>query len=139
MPDGFEATVFHEGVGRARHLAVTPDGAVYVKLRGPVRGQTPAEFKGIVGLKDTGGDGRADQVEYFGSYEDTGDYGTGMRLYEGYIYFTTAGEVYRQKLTPGRLVPEAPVELVLKHNYRQEGRYYEHSAKPTTSDAAGHL
>ena len=56
MPDGFEATVFHEGVGRARHLAVTPDGAVYVKLRGPVRGQTPAEFKGVVGLKDTGGD-----------------------------------------------------------------------------------
>ena len=92
MPDGFEATVFHEGVGRARHLAVTPDGAVYVKLRGPVRGQTPAEFKGVVGLKDTGGDGRADQVEYFGSYEDTGDYGTAMRFYEGYIYFTTAGE-----------------------------------------------
>jgi glucose/arabinose dehydrogenase/mono/diheme cytochrome c family protein len=139
LPDGFEATVFHEGVGRARHLAVTPEGAVYVKLRGPVRGQTAAEFKGLVGLKDTGGDGRADQVEYFGSYEDTGDYGTGMRFYEGHIYFTTAGEVYRQKLTPGTLVPETPVDLVLRHNYRQDGRSYEHIAKPITFDDAGHL
>ncbi len=79
-------------------MAVTSDGIVYVKLRGPVRGQTPAEFKGLVALKDTGGDGRADQVEYFGDYEDTGDYGTGMRIFEDHIYFTTAGEVYRQKL-----------------------------------------
>ena len=33
LPEGFEATVFHDGVGRARHLAVTRDGIVYVKLR----------------------------------------------------------------------------------------------------------
>ena len=105
LPGGFEATVFHDGVGRARHLAVTRDGIVYVKLRGQVQGQPPAGFKGVVALRDTSGDGRADQVEYFGAYEDVGDYGTGMRVYDGYIYFTTAGEVYRQKLTPGQLVP----------------------------------
>lgn len=139
LPGGFEATVFHDGVGRARHLAVTSDGMVYVKLRGPVRGQTAAEFKGVVGLQDTGGDGRADLVEYFGDYEDTGDYGTAMRVYEGYIYFTTAGEVYRQKLTPGTLVPDAPVELVMKHNYRQPGRSYEHIAKPIAFDESGHM
>ena len=139
LPQGFEATIFHDGVGRARHLAVTSDGIVYVKLRGPVRGQTPAEFKGLVALKDTGGDGRADQVEYFGDYEDTGDYGTGMRLYEGHIYFTTAGEVYRQKLVPGQLVPTTPVELVLKHGYKESGRSYEHIAKPISFDEQGHL
>ena len=139
LPQGFEATVFHDGVGRARHLAVTDDGIVYVKLRGPVRGQTQEQFKGVVALKDTGGDGRADQVEYFGPYNDTGDYGTGMRLYEGHIYFTTAGEVYRQKLVPGQLVPTAPVELVLKHGYRESGRSYEHIAKPITFDEKGHL
>ena len=35
LPDGFEAVVLHDGVGRARHLAVTDDGIVYVKLRTP--------------------------------------------------------------------------------------------------------
>ena len=136
LPDGFEATVFHDGVGRARHLAVSGDGFVYVKLRGPVSGQPPAEFKGLVALRDSGGDGRADQVEYFGAYEDTGDYGTGMRLYEGHIYFTTAGEVYRQKLVPGQLVPTTPVETVVKHGFR---RPYQHIAKPITFDDQGHL
>ena len=139
LPDGFHATVFHDGVGRARHLAVSADGNVYVKLRGPARGQTPAQWKGVVGLRDTGGDGRADDVEYFGEYEDTGDYGTGMRVYEGYIYFSTAGEVYRQRLEAGKLVPSTPVELVLKHNYRTPGRSYEHIAKPIAFDDNGHL
>ncbi len=139
LPDGFSATVFHDGVGRARHLAVTDEGVVYVKLRGPVRGQAPEQFKGLVALRDTGGDGRADEVEYFGAYEDTGDYGTGMRVYDGHIYFSTAGEVYRQKLQPGRLVPDTPVELVMKHHYRQPGRSYEHIAKPIAFDDQGHL
>ena len=64
--------------------------------------------KGLVALRDTGGDGRADEVEVFGDYDDTGDYGTAMRIHDGYIYFSTAGEVYRQKITPGRLVPDGP-------------------------------
>ncbi len=139
LPGGFEATVFHEGVGRARHLAVTDDGIVYVKLRGPRPGQSGPDWKGLVALRDTSGNGQADETEYFGAYEDTGDYGTGMRIYEGHIYFTTAGEVYRQKLVPGRLVPDTPVELVLKHGYRQPGRGYEHIAKPITFDGEGHM
>ena len=131
--------MFHEGVGRARHLAVTADGIVYVKLRGPRGGEPPAGFKGLVALRDNGGDGRADEMQAFGDYEDTGDYGTALRIYEGHIYFSTAGEVYRQKLTPGQLVPTSPVELVLKHNYKQAGRSYEHIAKPITFDDRGHL
>ncbi len=139
LPGGFEATVFHDGVGRARHLAVTSEGTVYVKLRGPVRGQAAADFKGLVALQDTGGDGRADRTEYFGDYQDTGDYGTALRLYEDHLYFSTAGEVYRQKLMPGQLVPTGPVQLVLRHAYKTEGRSYEHIAKPITFDDRGHM
>jgi glucose/arabinose dehydrogenase len=138
LPDGFRATVFHDGVGRARHLAVTGDGVVYVKLRGPVAGQPPAAFKGLVALQDTGGDGRADRVEYFGDYEDTGDYGTGMRLFDGHIYFSTARQIFRQRLTPGRLVPTSPVEVVLRHQSRLS-QSYEHIAKPIAFDDRGHL
>ena len=73
LPDGFAAVVVHDGVGRARHLAVTDDGIVYVKLRVP-------QPKGLVALRDTSGDGRADEVQVFGDYDDTGDYGTAMRI-----------------------------------------------------------
>ena len=61
LPGGFEATVFHEGVGRARHLAVTDDGIVYVKLRGPRPGQSGPDWKGLVALRDTSGNGQADE------------------------------------------------------------------------------
>src|SRR5690606_37661468 len=73
LPDGFEAVVVHEGVGRARHLAVTESGDVYVKLRVP-------NPKGLVALRDADGDGRAEQMEVFGDYHDVGDYGTAMRI-----------------------------------------------------------
>lgn len=139
LPGGFAATVFHEGVGRARHLAVTPDGIVYVKLRGPKAGEPAAGFKGLVALRDTGRDGVADETVQFGAYEDVGDYGTGLRLFDGHLYWSTAGEVYRQKLVPGRLDPGTPVELILKHHYKQDGRSYEHIAKPIAFDEAGHL
>ena len=32
LPSGFRATVFYENLGRARHIAVAPNGDVYVKL-----------------------------------------------------------------------------------------------------------
>jgi hypothetical protein len=32
LPQGFKASVFFENLGRARHLAVAPNGDVYVKL-----------------------------------------------------------------------------------------------------------
>ena len=132
LPDGFEAVVVHEGVGRARHLAVTDDGIVYVKLRVP-------NPKGLVALRDTSGDGRADEMQVFGEYTDTGDYGTAMRLHAGHIYFTTAGEVYRQRITPGQLVPSGPVETVLRHEYKKNLRSYEHIAKPIAFDGKGHM
>jgi glucose/arabinose dehydrogenase/mono/diheme cytochrome c family protein len=131
LPDGFEAVVVHDGVGRARHLAVTESGDIYVKLRVP-------NPKGLVALRDADGDGRAEQMEVFGEYPDVGDYGTAMRLYDGHLYFSTAGEVFRQKLTPGRLVPATPVELVLTHDTKAVPTY-EHVAKPVTFDKAGHM
>jgi glucose/arabinose dehydrogenase/mono/diheme cytochrome c family protein len=132
LPDGFGAVVVHDGVGRARHLAVADDGIVYVKLRVP-------QPKGLVALRDTSGDGRADEVQVFGDYADTGDYGTAMRIHAGHIYFTTAGEVYRQRITPGQLVPSTPVETVLRHDYKKNLRSYEHIAKPIAFDGKGHM
>ena len=62
-----------------------------------------------------------------------------MRIYNDYLYFTTASEVLRQKLTPGKLVPESEAEIMLTDDYRN-GKYgYSHIAKPITFDNEGHM
>ena len=132
LPDGFEAVVVVDSVGRARHLAVSDNGDIYIKLRIP-------NPKGIVALRDTDNDGKADSVVVFGDYVDEGNYGTAMRIYNEHLYFSTAGEVYRTKLTPGQLVPDGPVELILKDDYKNAPLGYEHIAKPISFDNDGNM
>ena len=134
LPDGFEALVVVDSIGRARHLAVSESGDIYVKLRVPDK-----QGKGIVGITDTYNDGKADKVEYFGDYSDTGNYGTGMRIYRGYLYFSTAGEVYRYKMDPGNLLPIGEPELILRDDYKNAKYGYEHIAKPIAFDQKGNM
>ncbi len=132
LPDSFEAVVVADSTGRARHIAVNANGDIYVKLRSP-------NPKGILALRDKDNDGHAETREVFGDYTDEGHYGTGMRIYNGYIYFTTAGEVYRIKLTDGDLVPKSKVEMIMKDDYKNDPHGYEHIAKPITFDDNGHI
>jgi len=132
VPDGFEVKVVADSVGSARHMAVNDNGDIYVKLRG-------GKPKGIVGLRDVNQDGKADSINYFGQYEDKGNYGTAMRIHHGYLYFSTAGEVYRIKLTAGRLVQNAKPEMIVFDDYKNDPHGYEHIAKPIALDEAGNL
>jgi len=132
VPDGFEVVVVADSIGSARHMAVNDNGDIYVKLRG-------GKPKGLVGLRDLDQDGKADSIAYFGNYEEQGHYSTAMRLYKGYIYFSTAGEVFRIKMVPGELVQDAEPELVIKDDYRNDPHGFEHIAKPITFDNDGHL
>ena len=132
LPDSFDAVVVADSTGRARHIAVNANGDVYVKLRSPAP-------KGLLALRDENNDGRAETREVFGDYKDEGEYGTGMRIYNGYLYFATAGEVYRMKLTGDDLVPDSKVELIMKDDYKNDPHKYEHIAKPITFDNNGHL
>jgi glucose/arabinose dehydrogenase len=132
VPDGFEVVVVADSIGSARHMAVSDNGDIYVKLRG-------GKPKGIVALRDVNKDGKVDTIKYFGDYEDKGNYGTAMRIHNGYMYFSTAGEVYRFKMTPGQLVPDGEVELIVLDEYKKDMHGYEHIAKPIALDEAGHL
>jgi len=132
VPDGFEVVVVADSTGSARHMAVNDNGDVYVKLRGG----KPA---GIVALRDVNEDGKADTIKYFGNYEDKGNYGTAMRIHNGYMYFSTAGEVYRIKLSPGQLIPEGEVETIVVDEYKKDRHGYEHIAKPIALDEEGNL
>jgi glucose/arabinose dehydrogenase/mono/diheme cytochrome c family protein len=134
LPDGFEAIVVVDSVGRARHLAIDQKGDIYVKLRVPDK-----NGNGLVAVRDEDKNGKADKVNYFGGYPDTGNYGTGMRIYRGYLYFSTAGEVYRYKMDKDQLLPIGEPELILIDNYKNAKYGYEHIAKPIAFDNNGHI
>lgn len=129
LPDGFEAVVVADSIGNARHLAVNKNGDIYVKLT------YAKQDSGNVAIRDMNKDGKADSIVYFGDYKAEKGYGpTSMRIYNGYIYFSTQGAVYRQKLTPGKLIPESKIELVLTDNYITE-----HIGKTLAFDDEGHM
>lgn len=129
LPDGFQAVVVADSIGHARHLAVNKNGDIYVKLT------YAKQDSGNVAIRDSNNDGKADHIAYFGDYKAESGYGpTAMRIYDGHIYFSTKGAVYRQKLTPGKLVPESKIELVLTDNYINE-----HIGKSLAFDDDGHM
>jgi glucose/arabinose dehydrogenase len=103
LPAGFGALRAAENTGRARHIAVTAGGDIYVKLN------RPKEGKGIVYLQDANDDGKMDDTKMFGNYG-----GTGMYLKNGYLYASSDTEVFRYKLNEnGQVInPDAPEKIV---------------------------
>ncbi len=129
LPDRFEAVVVADSIGRARHLAVNENGDIYVKLT------YAKQDSGNVAIRDVNNDGKADNIVYFGDYKAESGYGpTSMRIYNGYIYFSTKAAIYRQELTPDKLLPESKIELVLTDNYLTE-----HIGKTLAFDDDGHM
>src|SRR5882757_3953493 len=62
LPGGFKANAIAENLGAARHMAVTPQGDIYVHLAGLKSGS------GIVELHDAGGMATATEVTRFGDF-----------------------------------------------------------------------
>lgn len=124
LPEGFEASVFHEGVGRARHIVVRDNGDVYVALRQPNQGG------GIAALRDNDRDGRADRTEYFGDHV-----GTGIGIRGDFLYFSSDRAIYRYRLPKDDLVPENGAQTVVD-GFPEQGS---HAAKAFAFDDADHL
>ncbi|WP_246474309.1 PQQ-dependent sugar dehydrogenase [Arenibacter arenosicollis] len=133
LPEGFEAVVVVDSIGPARHLAVNKNGDIYIKMR------FAHEEGENIGLRDTNNDGKADIIKRFGVFDQRGYYATGMRIYENYLYYSTASTVYRQKLTRGKLIPESEPEVMLTDDYQNSIYGYSHIAKPLTFDDDGHM
>jgi glucose/arabinose dehydrogenase len=102
LPTGFSALVVADDIGRSRHLAVTPQGNIYVKLNSRRNG------KGIVLLRDINGDGRADEQIAFGNYG-----GTGMYVKGNYLYASSNEAVFRYKLNDQGIVDTTSVETIV--------------------------
>ena len=127
LPDGFGALVVVDSIGESRHLAVNNNGDIYVKLR------INTGDKGNVALRDTNGDGKADIIERFGDYPNDGRFATEMRIHNGYLYFSSELVVYRQKLTPNKLIPEGKPETLVTDPYPIRW----HNAKTLAFDGKG--
>jgi glucose/arabinose dehydrogenase len=124
LPPGFSAQVYTQTTGRGRHIVVNDNGDIYVSLARLKDG------KGIVALRDTNKDGTADIVEYFGSF-----YGTGIGIYQGYLYFGADTIVVRYKLRPGKLLPDPNYEVIAK-GFQVN---FQHAAKSITFDNNGNM
>lgn len=129
LPKGFCATVFADVEGAPRHIAVAPDGTVYVNAatRAGSGGDGP-----IVGLKDTNGDGRADIVTRFG-----GDVpgGTGIALHKDWLYLESKDRIIRYPRKDGEVALKGAPETIVK-DLPLGGN---HVARPFAIDAQGNL
>ena len=124
MPPGFGALKVADGLKAARHLAVAPNGDIFVKLEGLKSG------KSIYWLHDANKDGKAEQMKGFGNY-----IGTGMYLKDHYLYASSNEEIYRYKLgddfKPDTANPEKIITGLLSR--------HEHESKSIVLDDAGNI
>jgi glucose/arabinose dehydrogenase len=138
LPDGFCATVFADKIGHARHLVVSPDGAVYVNTwSGKYYGNDkPPEGGFLVALRDTTGDGVADQVVRFGdTVAKGGTGGTGIALHDGALYAEAHDRIVRYRLSAGSLAPTGDAETIVQ-SLPITG---DHPMHPFAIDASGGL
>ena len=132
LPEGFVALVVVDSLGPARHLAVNDNGDIYVKLRYSKKGEA-----GNVALRDLNQDGKADSIVRFGDYDNSGSLSNAMRIHNGYLYFASELVIYRNKLTPGELVPRSKMEVVLTDDHKHGAHW--HITKPMAFDDKGHM
>lgn len=125
LPAGFTGTVVADKLGRARHIAVNSNGDVYVKL------ERLKDGKGIIRLRDTNGDGVADEQFTFCNYA-----GTGIAISNGYLYASSNSEVYRYKFNAKNEIenPDNPEIIVTGLVDKRQ-----HASKSITLDGKGSI
>ena len=103
LPDGFGALKVAETGAKARHLVVTPQGDIYVKLAKPNK-----EGKAILVLHEAP-NGKAELKSSFGTYG-----GTEVALKNGYLYASSNTEVFKYKVNDKNEVinPDQPEKIV---------------------------
>ena len=124
LPGNFGALVVADSIGRARHLTVRENGDIYVALENMDKGG------GIAALRDTSGDGKADQLSYFGDY-----FGTGIDIRDNYLYFAPDSALFRYTFNGDELLPETNFETIV-HGLTSRRQ---HAAKTFTFDNNGNV
>jgi glucose/arabinose dehydrogenase len=124
LPAGFQVVVVADTLGRARHLAVATNGDIYVKLERLKNG------RGIIVLRDTNGDGKADQLTGFGDY-----IGTGIAIKDNFLYASSNSAVYRYQMKNGIVSESEKPEVIVSGLIDKR----QHASKSLTLDNAGNI
>jgi glucose/arabinose dehydrogenase len=138
LSPGFCATVFADNIGHVRHMAVAPDGALYVNTWSGryFHNDTPPAGGFLVALKDSKGDGKADVIQRFGDGVPQGSAGgSGIALYNGAVYAEQNDKIIRYALPKDSLVPNGPPQVVVS-GLPLTG---DHPMHPFVIDGEGHL
>lgn len=125
LPAGFGALKVAETGARTRHITITPQGTIFVKLNRP-----NAAGKGVLMLRENSS-GKAEVVSGFGNYGGTGIYST-----PEYLFASSDQEVFRYKLNgKGEVTnPEQPEKIITGLLNRKQ-----HESKSITLDKAGNI
>jgi hypothetical protein len=108
LPAGFSAAVIAHDLGSVRHIAITPQGGIYVKHK------SAGGNAGILYLTEA--NGAATVKTSFGTFD-----GTGIYVKNGYLYASSDEEVFRFKLNANNEVesPDKPEKIVTGLNKPQ--------------------
>jgi glucose/arabinose dehydrogenase/mono/diheme cytochrome c family protein len=138
LPPGFCATIFADNIGHARHLAVAPNGVVYLNTwSGVYYGSAKIPAGGfLVALQDRDGDGRAETIKRFGETPAGGGTGgTGVALFDGALYAEVGDRILRYELPSDDIAPREPPRVVIS-GMPLSG---DHPMHPFAIDATGAL
>ena len=148
VPAGFCASIFADSLGHARHLAVAPNGDVYVNTWSSMytmMKNAPGGY--IVALRDADHDGRAEIVERFGTIHQDGKPGggTGIAVHDGALYaevdnkivsYALGGDSASPKSQPQTIVtglPEGGDHPMHPFTIAPDGSLYMDSGSPSNS------
>jgi glucose/arabinose dehydrogenase/mono/diheme cytochrome c family protein len=123
VPQGFSAVKLIEGIGKARHLIVTPKGSIYVRLARPVNNH------GTLLLQES--NGKATVKSGFGNYG-----GTGVRLYKDHLYVASNSEIFRYKVDANEQVINVDAPETIVTGLVDKGT---HETKSIVMDNAGNM
>jgi glucose/arabinose dehydrogenase/cytochrome c5 len=138
LPPGFCATIFADNLGHARHLAVAPNGIVFVNTwSGSYYSNKELPAGGfLVALQDTNGDGHANIVRRFGPSSKEGSAGgTGITVYKGGLFVEVNDRIVRYGLPAKGIVPDSPPAVIVE-GLPLDG---DHPMHPFTIDSNGNL
>jgi len=125
VPVGFTVDIAANNLGKARHIAITKNGDLYVKLARPVNG------KGILFLQDENKDGKFEITSSFATFG-----GTGIYLKDDYLYASSDNDVFRFKVDQNQKVisPAEPEKIVTGLINRRQ-----HETKSIVLDNSGNI
>lgn len=125
VPEGFCVTEIANTLGTVKNLVIRDNKDIYVALR-----NRRLKLGGVLGLRDTDGDGKIDIVSRVHDMPTLG-----LAIYGDHLYFSTDTTLYRQRLSPNQLIPANSPEVVIDGFPKQDM----HGGKAFVINPAGDL